>query len=109
MNTNEIAAIPIISIKIKHGQTFGTVGHVPALSPGDISAKVELKGKTKDASGEEIDLVHSLNFSSKALYVDLSLTTDSIERDLTKPTIKKYHFTCKSILKLHKCLLKSNQ
>ncbi|HAE37684.1 MAG TPA: hypothetical protein DCG57_03475 [Candidatus Riflebacteria bacterium] len=84
-NSTDVAAVPIISIKIRHGQTTGTVGHVPTLSPGDLSANVVITGKTKTADGEEISLSHSLNLSTLVQYADIKLTINGVERDLIKP------------------------
>lgn len=84
-NSSNVAAVPIISIKAKHGQTTGTVGHVPTLSPGELNAKVEITGKTKAADGEEISLSYTLSLSTFVQYADIKLAYNGIERDLTKP------------------------
>lgn len=86
-NSSNVAAIPVISIKVKHGQTTGTVGHVPTLSPGDLTAKIEITGKTKTVDGEEITLSHTLNLKTLVQYADIKLTVDGVVRDLTKPNL----------------------
>lgn len=83
--TADLTTVPIISIKAKHGQAAGTVGHVDTLPSGNLSVAINIKGKTQDAAGQIVELSHDLNLSTMVEYADIKLLFSNIERDLTKP------------------------